>query len=99
MRFRRSIFTITKPQNYIILLLDSILFLYFLAEKFFFRNYIYFGVNSNRKTLEVHRLVDWRSIKERKIIYFFNPNYLTEYRGYVLGIDKNIIDRLFAYSK
>ena len=33
------------------------------------------------------------------IIYPFNPNYLTDYRAYVLGIDDNTIDRLFAFRK
>ena len=37
--------------------------------------------------------------KRNNIIHPFNPNYLTDYRAYVLGIEKNTIDRLFAFRK
>lgn len=29
----------------------------------------------------------------------FNPNYITDYRGYVLGLSSDEMDRLFAYRK
>lgn len=44
------------------------------------------------------------SLKERKAkykprIYRFNPNYLTDYRGYVLGMSTAEIDRMHAFRK
>jgi len=37
--------------------------------------------------------------KKQKKIYSFNPNYLTDYRGYFLGLTTGQIDRIFAYRK
>ena len=32
-------------------------------------------------------------------IYLFNPNYLNDYKGYVLGLSVKELDRLYAYRK
>ncbi|MEO1486232.1 MAG: hypothetical protein AAFU57_10805 [Bacteroidota bacterium] len=39
-------------------------------------------------------------IQERKAeIYPFNPNYLTDFKAYTLGISPEEVDRLFAFRK
>ena len=40
-----------------------------------------------------------QTIKKGNKIYPFNPNYLSDYRAYQLGISPEAIDRLFAYRK
>jgi len=35
--------------------------------------------------------------QKKDTIYPFNPNYLTDYKGFVLGLSMEEIDRLFAY--
>ena len=37
--------------------------------------------------------------QKKKKIYPFNPNYLTDYRGYFLGMSVEEIDRVLAYRK
>ena len=32
-------------------------------------------------------------------IYPFNPNYITDYKGYTLGLSADELDRLFAYRE
>ena len=39
------------------------------------------------------------SLKEEKKIYPFNPNFITDYKGYTLGMSVAEIDRLHAYRK
>lgn len=39
------------------------------------------------------------SLKEEKKIYPFNPNFITDYKGYTLGMSLAEIDRLHAYRK
>jgi DNA uptake protein ComE-like DNA-binding protein len=37
--------------------------------------------------------------KDSKKIFPFNPNYITDYKGYTLGMSPGELDRLFAYRK
>ncbi|PWL37421.1 hypothetical protein DKG77_15685 [Flagellimonas aquimarina] len=37
--------------------------------------------------------------KDSKKIFPFNPNYITDYKGYTLGMSPEELDRLFAYRK
>lgn len=39
------------------------------------------------------------STKDTVKIFPFNPNYITDYKGYVLGMSPAELDRLFAYRK
>ena len=100
MRFRRPIFTLTKPRSYAILLLAAILFLYsFLLETFSYETNTPLAVGE----MDIHQAFIDSLIgaqkKRNNIIYPFNPNYFTDYRAYVLGTDENMIDRLFAFRK
>ena len=42
-----------------------------------------------------------KAVKQRKTdtIYPFNPNYITDYKGYILGLSTAQIDRLHAYRE
>jgi DNA uptake protein ComE-like DNA-binding protein len=52
---------------------------------------------------EIERLLDSMQDKDSETkdyhIYPFNPNYLSDYRGYVLGMSPEEIDRLLAFRK
>lgn len=47
---------------------------------------------------EIDALKAQKSVK-KDTIYPFNPNYITDYKGYVLGMKDAEIDRLLAYRK
>ena len=100
MRFRRPIFTLTKPRSYAILLLAAILLLYsFLLEILSYETTAPLAVGEmDRYQVFIGSMIGAQK-KRNNIIYPFNPNYLTDYRAYVLGIDENTIDRLFAFRK
>ena len=54
-------------------------------------------INKYQKEIDSLRLVKTQNSKET--IYPFNPNYITDYRGYTLGMSNEEIDRLLAYRK
>ena len=100
MRFRRPIFTLTKPRSYAILLLAAILLLYsFLLETLSYETTAPLAVGEMERHQAFIDSMIGAQKKRNNIIHPFNPNYLTDYRAYVLGIDKNTIDRLFAFRK
>ena len=47
---------------------------------------------------EINALKAKKSVK-KDTIYPFNPNYITDYKGYVLGMSDSEIDRLLAFRK
>jgi len=100
MRFRRPIFTLTKPRSYAILLLAAILLLYsFLLETLSYETTAPLAVGEMERHQAFIDSMIGAQKKRNNIIHPFNPNYLTDYRAYVLGIEKNTIDRLFAFRK
>ena len=100
MRFRRPIFTQTKPRSYAILLLAAILLLYsFLLEILSYETTAPLAVGEMERHQAFIDSMIGAQKKRNNIIHPFNPNYLTDYRAYVLGIDKNTIDRLFSFRK
>ncbi|MFK7834033.1 MAG: ComEA family DNA-binding protein [Winogradskyella sp.] len=52
-------------------------------------------LNAFRKELDSLRLVEIENRKPK--IYPFNPNYITDYKGYTLGMSNNEIDRLHQF--
>ena len=54
-------------------------------------------INKYQKEIDSLRLVKIQNSKET--IYPFNPNYITDYKGYTLGMSNEEIDRLLAYRK
>ena len=100
MRFRRPIFNLTKPRSYAILLLAAILLLYsFLLETLSYETTAPLAVGEMERHQAFIDSMIGAQKKRNNIIHPFNPNYLTDYRAYVLGIEKNTIDRLFAFRK
>ena len=100
MRFRRPIFTLTKPRSYAILLLAAILLLYsFLLEILSYETTAPLAVGEMERHQAFIDSMIGAQKKRNNIIHPFNPNYLTDYRAYVLGIEKNTVDRLFAFRK
>jgi DNA uptake protein ComE-like DNA-binding protein len=100
MRFRRPIFTLTKPRSYAILLLAAILLLYsFLLETLSYETTAPLAVGEMERHQAFIDSMIGAQKKRNNIIHPFNPNYLTDYHAYVLGIEKNTIDRLFAFRK
>lgn len=52
-------------------------------------------------TLEQNRIDSLKILQTEatRKIYPFNPNYITDYKGYTLGLSPSELDRLFAYRK
>ena len=71
----------------------------------------YFYWSTRRKTIESLPDTSWLamqtvidSLKNRPtttktVIYPFNPNFITDYKGYKLGMKLDEINRLFAFRK
>ncbi len=71
---------------------------------------VYYFVTPQFKPLESNsdldtyqkKLDSLKSLKSNIIkdsIYPFNPNYITDYKGYILGLSPDEIDRIFDYRK
>ena len=54
-------------------------------------------INAFRKELDSLRLVEIENNKPK--IYPFNPNYITDYKGYTLGMSTEEIDRLHKFRE
>lgn len=71
---------------------------------FFFR---IFSVDAHKDTLIIDREMQTQidALKQASLrkdstkIYPFNPNFITDYKGYVLGMSLNEVDRLHAFRK
>jgi DNA uptake protein ComE-like DNA-binding protein len=73
--------------------------------------FIYFFVDFNAVIKEYPDKQKWLSLqseidsmkteseKELPKVYLFNPNFITDYKGYKLGMSVEEIDRLFAFRK
>lgn len=102
MKFFKSHFTFTKEQrNGIFLLLSIIIIL----------QCVYFFIDSTSNEIEVSETelakftTEIDSVRRIKIeaskpqVYPFNPNYITDHKGGVLGMSNEEIDRLHAFRK
>jgi DNA uptake protein ComE-like DNA-binding protein len=99
----KSYFLFSREHRSGIFLLFVIIILVQLGY-FFFGNYFVAKENNQDDTawLRVQSEID--SLKNSKLskkdtIYPFNPNYITDYKGYKLGMSIPEIDRLHAYRK
>ena len=96
----KSHFKFTRAQQYgILLLLASIVIL---QAVHFFVDGTNDAISNNTEDLEVFEkeLDSLRLIKienNKPKIYPFNPNYITDYKGYTLGMSAEEIDRLHNY--
>jgi DNA uptake protein ComE-like DNA-binding protein len=95
-------FKFSREQRYSLFLLFAIIIvvqtLYFYIDDKVVAN----NLPEKQKWLSLQSKVD--SLKQDKLdyvpkIYPFNPNFITDYKGYKLGMSVSEIDRLFAFRK
>jgi len=99
MKFFKSHFAYSKSQRNGIFILFTIIVVVQLVI-FCFK----FPSNTSQKQLEIvtdvqKQLDSIQGLKKEYYIKPFNPNYLSDYKGYQLGMSLAQIDRLFAYRK
>jgi len=99
----KSYFLFSREHRSGIFLLFAIIIIVQLGYFFLKDNFISTNNTSEDKTwLSVQNEIDsLKNIQATKkdTIYPFNPNYITDYRGYKLGMSIQEIDRLHAYRK
>ena len=102
MEYLKSYFIFTSSQQrgiiFLVSILVTLLLVYFLVD-----------FNSSENEFEDPELIKFekeldslRKIEIQKnspIIYPFNPNYITDYKGYTLGMSVEEIDRLLEFRK
>lgn len=98
----KSHFLFTKNQRNGIFLLLALIILFQCAYFFIDFSTEDIQVNSNelqkfQEEIDSLKLVEIENNKP--IIYPFNPNYITDYKGYSLGMSNEEIDRLLAFRK
>ena len=98
----KSHFTFSKSQRNGIFLLIIIIVIFQCV--YFFINTSPEKVNLNQALLQAYvKEIDSLRLAElearKPIIYPFNPNYITDYKGMSLGMTNEEIDRLLAYRK
>ena len=98
----KSHFTFTNKQRNGILLLLTIVIALQCAYFFVDFSSVDIPVNQNElasfyKEMDSLRLVETQKRKPK--IYPFNPNFITDYKGYTLGMTNEEIDRLLSFRK
>jgi DNA uptake protein ComE-like DNA-binding protein len=99
--FWKSHFLLNKRQrNGIFFLILSIIILQYSIYELSRRSLSVYDLNSEELILfkkEFDSLVSKEKNKSGQVIYPFNPNYLSDYKGYQIGMSTAEIDRLFFY--
>lgn len=98
----KSFFKFSREQRTGVFLLLSIIIIVQLLYFFFDFNSISSTTPEKQKWLSLQTQID--SLKQEKLnyvpkIYPFNPNFITDYKGYKLGMSVAEIDRLLAFRK
>ena len=98
----KSFFKFSREQRTGVFLLFTIIIIFQLV--YFFVDFSSFSKESPEKEnwLSLQSQID--SLKQEKLdyvpkIYPFNPNFITDYKGYKLGMSVPEIDRLLAFRK
>lgn len=99
---RNTVFAYTKSQRIGILLFFSLLFIVQLI--YFFNDFGTSEIQNKDKELWIsqQRTIDslqLRNSQYKPTIYPFNPNFITDFKGYKLGMSVDEIDRLIAFRK
>lgn len=98
----RVYFKFTKSQRTGVLFLIAIIVAFQLAYFFVNIDSIEKESTEKQKWLSVQSEIDSLNRSEQKLvvkIYSFNPNFITDYKGYRLGMSVPEIDRLLAFRK
>ena len=98
----KSHFTFSKQQRNGIFLL--VLIIIILQCVYFFVDFTSRDIHVNKEELTIYQKeIDSLSLvkleESKSKIFPFNPNYITDYKGSVLGMSNEEIDRLLAYRK
>ena len=102
MKHIKSHFTFTKQQRSGIFVLLCLILI--LQSVYFFVDFSSEDIQINQNDLAMFE-AEVDSLKRLKIqdskpkIYPFNPNFITDYKGYTLGMSSEEIDRLLAFRK
>ena len=99
---RNTIVTYTKSQRIGILLFFTLLFIVQLV--YFFMNFGNGEIQNKDKAIWLSQQGTYDSLQLRNAQYKptirpFNPNFITDYKGYKLGMSVDEIDRLLAFRK
>ena len=103
MKIFKSHFWYTKNQrNGILFLITSIVGIQLLFHFINFEKSVLIALDQTKiKTYQTHldSLRKISSVDKKFKLYPFNPNYISDYKGYQLGMKTKEIDRLLAYRK
>lgn len=102
LQFMNRFSTFTRNQRigivFLLLLIVVVQILYFFVdftdEKSKFKNEHFFGLSQQLDSLRKIALEP-----QKDTIYPFNPNFITDYKGFTLGMTPDEIDRLLAFRK
>ena len=103
MKFLKSHFALSRSQQngiFILVLIIVILQIAYFTVDFYPDD----SPKLEDREIEVLRnkldsIAEQQALKNPDTIYPFNPNFLTDYRGYILGLTPEEIDRLLEYRK
>ncbi len=102
MKVFKLLFQFSKQQQLCVLVLIVLIVIiqcvYFFVD-FSLTPIIYVDENLKRIETQIDSLRQIELAKTHTKIYPFNPNYITDYKGYTLGMSTLEIDRLFAFRK
>lgn len=98
----KSHFTFTRGQRNGVFLLVTLIVIF--QCLYFFVDFPSDEIQVNQNVLDRfrHEIDSLKMVETEKIkpkIYPFNPNYITDYKGYTLGMTNEEIDRLLSYRK
>lgn len=104
MKNSKSHFTFNRGQrNGIFLLLTLILAIFSVWLFFPFENNVTFSVEEKNEIADLQGKIDSLKLVENEKgqpkIYPFNPNFITDYKGYKLGMSTEEIDRLHKFRE
>ncbi|TRO65415.1 helix-hairpin-helix domain-containing protein [Christiangramia sabulilitoris] len=102
MKFLKSHFALTRSQQngiFVLVILIIILQFFLLFDPF---------PKSRPKVVDQHEIESFRkqldslnrvTVQRRDTVYPFNPNYLSDFKGYHIGMSPDEIDRLLAFRR
>ncbi|MFM9401544.1 ComEA family DNA-binding protein [Myroides odoratimimus] len=104
--YRKRFYYYTKSQKrglfFLVLLVIAIqLYIYYLrsSDQHIVDQYSTLFNDEYQKQISLLDSINTIAIAKRDTIYPFNPNFITDYRGFVLGMSTEEIDRLLSFRK
>ncbi|MDM1493983.1 helix-hairpin-helix domain-containing protein [Myroides odoratimimus] len=104
--YRKRFYYYTKSQKrglfFLVLLVIAIqLYIYYprSSDQYIVDQYSTLFNDEYQKQISLLDSINTIAIAKRDTIYPFNPNFITDYRGFVLGMSTEEIDRLLSFRK